>query len=88
MKSEQDSFMNKAISILHSLAGILPQSRSGKITNILRQVEKFGKGLKIRIKLNEIFRTSIYLCYLISCIYFNNLSLYCFHIFYFWEYTF
>lgn len=47
MKSEQSSFLNKAVSALHPMVNALPKSRSGSISNKLRQAEKFGKGLKM-----------------------------------------
>jgi len=47
IKSMQDSMTNNAISTLHPIASLLPKSRSGFLSNKLRQVEKFGKGLKM-----------------------------------------
>jgi asparagine synthase (glutamine-hydrolysing) len=47
MKSEQGSLTNNAISALHPIASFLPKSRSGFLSNKLRQVEKFGRGLKM-----------------------------------------
>ncbi len=47
LKSEQDSYTNTLISALHPIASALPKSRSGFVSNKLRQVEKFGKGLSM-----------------------------------------
>ena len=46
-RSEQNSFSNQVISYLSPLAKILPKSRSGKIGNTLRQIAKFGEGIKM-----------------------------------------
>lgn len=46
-RSEQNNFSNKVLSALYPVAKILPKSRSGKLGNIMRQIVKFGEGMKM-----------------------------------------
>jgi asparagine synthase (glutamine-hydrolysing) len=46
-RSEQNNFSSQVISTLFPIAKVLPKSRSGKIGNTLRQIVKFGEGMKM-----------------------------------------
>ena len=47
LRSEEENFSSFILSGLFPLAKILPKSRSGKISNKLRQIVKFGEGKKM-----------------------------------------
>ncbi|MFT7034264.1 MAG: asparagine synthase (glutamine-hydrolyzing), partial [Cyclobacteriaceae bacterium] len=46
-RSEQNNFSSQVISALFPIAKVLPKSRSGKVGNTLRQIVKFGEGMKM-----------------------------------------
>ncbi|MFY0650777.1 MAG: asparagine synthase (glutamine-hydrolyzing) [Cyclobacteriaceae bacterium] len=47
IKSEQGGLANQLVPLLYPVAKSLPKSRSGKLSNFMRQVVKFSEGIKM-----------------------------------------
>jgi asparagine synthase (glutamine-hydrolysing) len=47
LRAMDDSTINGFLRLFGSWLAILPKSRSGRVSNILRQLEKFGSGLRL-----------------------------------------
>ena len=47
LKSQENGMLNQLVPMLYPLAKVMPKSRSGKLSNLMRQIVKFGEGIKM-----------------------------------------